>query len=125
MNILTSLQKEIDKGNKYITHLGALITPEKIEAMARTEYLKQVKDGKCDNITFDKFLDNYTDENFTETYEIFIYISEIICTKTTDTNADIPTETAKKVDTTPVKPEDKKETKPNSPTPNKSKYTWI
>lgn len=122
MNILTSLQKEIDKGNKYITNLGVLITSEKIETMARTEYLKQVKEGKCDNITFDKFLADYTAENFTETYEIFITIADLLSTKTSIKKDDV---TDKKVDTTPVKAEDKKEIKPNTPTPNKSKYTWI
>lgn len=122
MNILTSLQKEIDKGNKYINNLGGLITSEKIETMARTEYLKQVKEGKCGNITFDKFLADYTSENFTETYEIFIAVADLLSTKTNIKKED---ETNKKVDTTSVKPEDKKETKPNMPTPNKSKYTWI
>lgn len=122
MNILTSLQKEIDKGNKYINNLGGLITSEKIETMARTEYLKQVKEGKCDNITFDKFLADYTAENFTETYEIFITIADLLSTKTSIKKDDV---TDKKVGTTPVKPEDKKETNPNIPKPNKSKYTWI
>lgn len=122
MNILTSLQKEIDKGNKYINNLGGLITSEKIETMARAEYLKQVKEGKCDNITFDKFLADYTTENFTETYEIFITIADLLSTKTSIKKDDV---TDKKVDTTPVKLDDKKETKPNTPTPNKSKYTWI
>lgn len=118
MNILTSLQKEIDKGNKYINNLGGLITSEKIETMARTEYLKQVKEGKCGNITFDKFLADYTTENFTETYEIFIAVADLLSTKT---NIKKDTETDKEVCTTPVKTENK----PNTPVPNKSKYTWI
>jgi hydroxylamine reductase (hybrid-cluster protein) len=115
MNILNTLQKEIDKGNKYITNLGVLITSEKIEAMARTEYLKQVKGGKCDNITFDKFLDNYIAENFTETYEIFETLTDLLTTKQTEAKEVKDTEEMLK----------KVEEKAVTSEPKKSKYTWI
>lgn len=44
-NIITFLEKEIEKSNLYVDRKGNTITPEKIETMAKKSYIQDLKSG--------------------------------------------------------------------------------
>ena len=56
VNIITILEKEIEKNNLYMDVKGNTITPEKIEAMAKKSYIADLKAG---NIDFAKTFEDY------------------------------------------------------------------
>ena len=58
-NIITMLEKEIEKNNLYIDKKGNTIAPEKIELMAKKSYLQDLKSGV---IGFEKTFEVYHSE---------------------------------------------------------------
>lgn len=55
-NIITMLEKEIEKGNLYADSKGNTIKSEKIETMAKRSYVNDLKSGA---IGFDTSFDSY------------------------------------------------------------------
>jgi hypothetical protein len=55
-NIITVLEKEIEKKNLYVDEKGNTINPEKIEAMAKKSYLNDLKVGAVDfSVSFETY----------------------------------------------------------------------
>lgn len=55
-NIITLLEKEIEKKNTYVDEKGNTINPEKIEAMAKKSYIADLKAGVIDfGVTFESY----------------------------------------------------------------------
>lgn len=48
MNILKSLEKELEKGNKFVLSNGVILSKEKLEDKLMKDYTKAMKDGSID-----------------------------------------------------------------------------
>lgn len=62
MNIITTLKKEIEKGNLLVDANGNCLNSEKVKKAAKREYLALVREGKLDmeQVTFPEYLNEYT-----------------------------------------------------------------
>lgn len=59
-NIKTFIEKEVEKGNTFLTKSGEFVSPDKIEKTLRKSYVAGLKDG---SINFEKsFIEYFQDE---------------------------------------------------------------
>jgi len=101
-NIITMLEKEIEKNNVYVDGKGNTVTIEKIEGIARKSYVSDLKAGNISfDVTYYEYLNNIM-EDYTPVKTFVNFIKDTLKYGCEVPDMDRPVSPAEEVPCSPV-----------------------
>lgn len=80
MNIIKALEKEIDKGNDFTLANGEIVDREKLEKIAKKNYLELAKAGDIDiaETSFEEYFTDFCTNEVSRTEELTIFVQGFV-----------------------------------------------
>lgn len=98
-NLLSIIEKEVEKGNVFIDTTGNFITAEKLEERLKKDYLKALKDGIiCFNMSFKTYSNRIKETMYSKTEDVLTELSNFLSSEETEERNEPSEETALELD---------------------------